>query len=55
MLGKLHVIKAGPLTLLHDLGRYGFSHFGITLPALSMNTPTAGLTIYSPIPSIAPP
>lgn len=30
MLGKLHVIKAGPLTLLHDLGRYGFSHFGIT-------------------------
>ncbi|RBM32618.1 biotin-dependent carboxyltransferase family protein [Vibrio tarriae] len=30
MLGKLYVLKAGPLTLLHDLGRYGFSHFGIT-------------------------
>lgn len=55
MLGKLHVIKAGPLTLLHDLVAMGSVISGSPLPALSMNTPTAGLTIYSPIPSIAPP
>ncbi len=30
MQGMLKVLKAGPMTLLHDLGRYGFSHLGIS-------------------------
>ncbi|HHI5409771.1 TPA: biotin-dependent carboxyltransferase family protein [Vibrio metoecus] len=30
MRGMLKVLKAGPMTLLHDLGRYGFSHLGIS-------------------------
>lgn len=30
MEGALQVVKAGPLTLIHDLGRYGLSHWGIT-------------------------